>query len=627
MKLPNVIPFLLILIPLSAVTLLAWQPAENTMLSRWAKEVTPENAWQEYPRPQMVRESWTNLNGLWDYAITPAEASEPEEWTEQILVPYVLESPLSGIGKRLEEGEVIWYRKTFDATALDERMLLNFEGVDYECRVWLNGKYVGSHRGGNLPFSFEVTDQLQEGLNELILRIIDYTDNVDKYQLRGKQRRDNTGIWYTPSTGIWQTVWLEPVPNTYIERIKLTADMHGKLRVEVEPEGYMTGREKLHVSVLNDGKVITEKTVKSDVAQLWIAEPKLWSPKEPNLYDLKITLLDPRGNTLDAVESYTGFRTVGRKVDDAGNWRFTINGEYSFQHGPLDQGWWPGSFLNPPSDEAIVFEMQFLKDAGFNLIRKHKKVDPRRYYYHADRIGLLIWQDHVSGGAGPNEWPKWKRFRAELPGYEPRNERHWAPGDPLEADWPDWAHEQFMTELKTMIDMLYNNPSVIVWTTFNERWGQHRSLEIGAWVEAYDPTRLLNIASGGNFFPIGDIADEHRYPRPVFPLEVEKFDPYVKVMGEFGGHGFPIEGHLWDPNMRNWGYGGLPESLEEYQARYVETAQMLGELRKQGISAGVYTQTTDVEGELNGIMTYDREVFKMSAETLYQIHKEAGLLE
>ncbi|MBK1879766.1 glycoside hydrolase family 2 protein [Pelagicoccus mobilis] len=607
-----------------------WKPVEGTMLTEWGQTVTPENAWTEYPRPQLVRDDWTNLNGIWDVAITKDTAEKPKKWTDEILVPFALETPLSGIGKRLELDEVIWYRRDFElASAPEGRLHLNFEGVDYACRVWVNGGYAGSHVGGNLPFSFDVTELVQSGENEIVMRVVDDTDSADRYQLRGKQKRKNSGIWYSPSSGIWQTVWLEETSETYLESIKFVGDMHGGLDFEARVVGESANGAKVRVSVLEGGETVSKKTGPASGFSLKVKDAKLWSPDEPSLYDLKVELLDRKGKVTETIDSYVGFRSVGKETDADGNLRFTLNGEEIFHLGPLDQGWWPDGFLNPPSDEAIVFEMDFLKEAGFNMIRKHKKVEPRRYYYHADRLGFLVWQDHVSGGAGPNEWPIWKKLRAELPDYEPKNNRWWKPedGDNLEADWPDWAHEQCMAELKVMIDTLYNNPSVVVWTTFNERWGQHRSMKVGKWVEEYDTTRHLNIASGGNFFEVGDIADEHNYPDPSFPLALEVFDDYVKVVGEFGGHGWPVEGHLWSKKKRNWGYGGLPKTIEEYKERYVRSMEILGELKENGIAAGVYTQTTDVEGEINGILTYDRKVVKIAPEELAEIHRKAGLLD
>lgn len=605
-----------------------WQPVAGTMLTEWGARVTPENAWREaYPRPQMARPTWTNLNGLWDYQVSPKGSPQPEQWAGKILVPFALETPLSGVGQRLTADQALWYRRSFFYSPVDQRALLHFEGVDYAAQVWLNGQYLGDHRGGNLPFSFDATHAIQKGDNTLLLRVIDETDAFDRYQLRGKQRHDNSGIWYTPSSGIWQTVWIESVPSTYLDDIRFTADMHGVFKLRALIGGPDQPGLALRVQLSDNGRGVAQATASGHELSLTLDTPQLWSPKNPHLYQLSVELLDADHQILDTIESYAGFRSTGKAQDADGHWRFTLNGEPIFHLGPLDQGWWPDGFLNPPADEAIAWEMQFLKDAGFNMIRKHKKVEPRRYYYHADRIGLLVWQDQVSGGAGPNEWPKWKKLRADSEGYEPRNENWWTPGHALDADWPDWAHAQYMTELKTMVDTLHNHPSVVVWTAFNERWGQHRSLEVGQWLAAYDPSRLLNLASGGNFFPIGDIADEHNYPHPAFPLENPVYDDYVKVMGEFGGHGWRVRGHQWDPDMNNWGYGGLPETIEEYTQRYRESMRLLGELKQKGIAAGVYTQTTDVEGEINGLLTYDRKVAKVPASELRQIHQEHGLAQ
>ena len=604
-----------------------WQPVGNKIKTRWAEKVTPENVWKEYPRPQMVRPEWKSLNGLWEYAITLNNAEKPEKWGKNILVPFALETPLSGVERRIESNEVIWYKRTFEFTPKDnERQLLNFEGVDYKCMVWVNGKLAGSHIGGNLPFSFDVTNLVKAGSNEVKLRVIDGTDDFDLYQLRGKQKRNNNGIWYTPSSGIWAPVWIESVPHTYIKSLKILADMYGQLSAEALVGGASI-KTQLRVTVLDNGKVVTKKQGTNNNLLLSVKNAKLWSPSSPFLYDLEIELLGVDGSVIDKVTSYAGFRSVGKECDENGNWQFTLNGKKIFHLGPLDQGWWPESFLLPPSDEAIVWEMDFLKKAGFNMIRKHKKAEIRRYYYHADRMGFVIWQDQTSGGSGGSEWPKWKRLYMEREDYVQEKPQHWNNGDELDADWPDWAHKQYMKELKTMIDVLYNHPSVVVWTTFNERWGQHRSLEVGNWVKSYDPSRLLNIASGGNFFEVGDIADEHKYPNPDFPLDIPLYNDYIKVVGEFGGHGWAVEGHIWDTTKNNWGYGGLPKSLEEYIERYEKSAEVLGDLKKKGVSAGVYTQTTDVEGEINGLITYDREVMKISPERLYEIHKSAGLLD
>jgi hypothetical protein len=573
------------------------KPFISELITKWGADVTPDNAWTEYPRPQLQRENWQNLNGPWDYAITPVEqTSKPEKWHGQILVPYCLESKLGGVQRLLDPSEALWYRRTFKAEQNDKRTLLNFEAVDYRCEVFVNGQSVGKHQGGNTPFSFDITQAVKDGENELVVRV---EDETEEFQLRGKQTLNPRGIWYTQVSGIWQTVWLEQVPEIYIEDLKITTDAaSGTITVKPVVETN-TGFEV----VVKDGTEIVARGQDSDQIELKIENAKLWSPDSPFLYDLEITVLNAAG-PMDRIKSYTGIRDIGKTRGPDGRWRFTLNGKPIFHWGPLDQGWWPDGLLTPPSDEAMQFEIGWLKEAGFNMIRKHIKVEPRRYYYHCDQLGMMVWQDQPSGGPKP----PWTRL---------------AP-NPQDATWPDKQHTQFMTELGWMIDELENHPCIVCWVPFNEAWGQHRTVEVGKWVQQRDPTRLVNIASGGNFWPVGDIVDAHAYPHPRFPFQQNingRFDPYIKVMGEFGGHGYPVRDHLWDADRRNWGYGGLPQNKEEYKERYVTSLKMLNELRGQGISAGVYTQTTDVEGEINGLMTYDRKVIKIPAKELAELHR------
>ncbi|WP_419195129.1 sulfatase-like hydrolase/transferase [Novipirellula herctigrandis] len=574
------------------------KPFSSELITKWGESVTSQNAWTEYPRPQLQRKNWLNLNGKWDYAITSIDQEEhPTQWAGQILVPYCLESKLGGVERSLDEKETLWYHRRFDVEQTgDERQLLNFEAVDYRCEVFVNAKSVGTHQGGNNPFSFDITDSVKVGENELVVRVEDATE---AFQLRGKQTLEPRGIWYTQVSGIWQTVWLEQVSNSYIQDLFITTDASaGTIRVQPVIEG----NGSIRVVVKDDEQVVAKVTA-SDTVELKIPNAKLWSPSSPHLYKIEVTLIDQQGKAVDVVESYTGIRTVGKIQDADGHWRFTLNGEVLFHFGPLDQGWWPDGLLTPPSDEAMLFDIEWLKEAGFNMIRKHIKVEPRRYYYHCDRLGMMVWQDQVSGGPKP----KWTRLVE----------------NPVDADWPDAEHQQFMDEFEAMISTLKNYPSIVVWTPFNEAWGQHRTIEVGKWTSKRDPSRLVNVASGGNFWPIGDIVDAHKYPDPGFPFDQDsngRFDDYIKVVGEFGGHGYPVKGHLWDSDRRNWGYGGLPKDEAEYKSRYVKSIELLDTLRSQGIAAGVYTQTTDVEGEINGLMTYDRKVIKIPADQLAQLH-------
>ncbi len=574
-------------------------PFKSALITPWGEQVTPQNAWTEYPRPQMARRQWQNLNGQWDYAVTPiAQKTVPATWDGKILVPFSLESKLGGVERLLDASEALWYRRTFRmAPAAGKRTLLNFEAVDYRCEVFVNGASVGIHRGGHTPFAFDVTRAMKPGDNELIVRVEDETEG---WQLRGKQVRNARGIWYTQVSGIWQTVWLEQVGAAYVADLSILTDAaSGTVMVQSKVVGELPGAT-LALVVKDGDRTVAKASGRGDITAT-VKAPKLWSPASPHLYALEITLRDARGKVVDEVESYAGIRTVGKVRDKDGHWRFTLNGQVIFHWGPLDQGWWPDGLLTPPSDAGMRADIEFLKAAGFNMIRKHIKVEPRRYYYHCDRLGMMVWQDHVSGGKGP----EWTRLQP----------------NPKDAVWPDDQHAQFMLELDRMIDTLENHPSIVVWVPFNEAWGQHRTMEVGAWVVRRDPARLVNIASGGNFWPVGDVVDDHKYPHPGFAFNPPRDADFIMVMGEFGGHGYPVAGHLWDANRRNWGYGGLPQNEAEYRERYTTSIRMLDELRKQGIAAGVYTQTTDVEGEINGLVTYDRRVQKMSPADLAAIAK------
>lgn len=591
-----------------------WKPVENSMLTTWGEQLDPDEVWQEYPRPQLERETWKNLNGLWKYAVTPKDAGKPSEWTGDILVPFAIEAPLSGVGHRLQPDEALWYTRSFELMKMPEgRLLLNFEAVDYASEVWVNGKAVGKHIGGSLPFTFDVTNVAKSGANELLVKVLDATDEQGTFQLRGKQTQDlDRRIFYTPVSGIWQTVWLELVPENYIRNLKIDTDLAGKITIAPD----LVGSGSLRSTAYFGGRKVA-----AGGNTLAIPSPKLWSPSSPSLYNLKIELLGPDGQVMDTVKSYTGIRKVGKVKDKDGNWRMILNGEVIFHYGPLDQGWWPDGLLTPPSENAMLSDMKYLKEAGFNTIRKHIKIEPRRYYYHCDRMGFLVWQDHLSGGKSQKnqEWPKWRRLRDEKDFKLPADDKI-----PRDGKWPKWAHEQSMAELKGMIDTLRNHPSIVLWTVFNERWGQHETMKFGKWITEYDPSRTINIGSGGNFFPVGDVADEHRYPAPGFMMDFPVFKDYVKVVSEFGGHGWKVKGHLWSRTKKSWGYGGAPENMDEYFQRYAKSARILAKLEKEGLAAGIYTQTSDVEGEINGLMTYDRRVIKIPAARLKTLHEELG---
>lgn len=593
----------------------AWQPVPEKMLTSWGAQVTPENAWREYPRPAFVRANWGNLNGLWKYAITSADATAlPLAWNGEILVPFALESALSGVGKTLRVDEALWYRREFTAKPVaGKRTLLNFEAVDYQATVWVNDRPVGIHTGGNLPFSFDITSALRKGKNTLTVRVVDATDLAGRYQLHGKQVAQPHGSWYTPVSGIWQTVWLEQVPESYLAAARITPKINGEVIVELQPAALSASAPAVKIEASLHGSRVANIGGKGTRFVIQISEPQLWSPESPTLYDLTITYGD------DIVQTYVGLRETAIAKDTAGHLRFTLNGRESFHFGVLDQGWWPDGLLTSPSEIAMRSDLKFLKAAGFNTVRKHIKIEPRRFYTDCDRMGFLVWQDQVSSGVSSggkkrekgDSSPDWMRL---------------ASGG-ADAEWPDFAHQQYMTELKGMIDHLYNHPSIVQWVVFNEAWGQHRTVDVANWAVAYDPTRQVNAATGGNFFPAGHIVDNHHYPEPEFPFlfgEGGRFDGLVKVIGEFGGYGFPVEGHRWGLRVRNWGAHKLPRDKADWIEHYKTSINMLAELRTRGIAAGIYCQTSDVEAGINGFLTYDRKVQKVSPEQLAAIHREAG---
>ncbi|MEZ6038367.1 MAG: glycoside hydrolase family 2 TIM barrel-domain containing protein [Planctomycetota bacterium] len=572
------------------------QPFVSQLTTPWGDVVTEQNAWREYPRPQLVRARWQNLNGEWDHAIVDRAAPRPSAWHGAILVPFCVESKLSGVQKLLHDDQALWYHRVLPAAvrgAADERTLLHFEACDYRTEVFVGETKVGEHVGGNTPFSFDITDALAgiDGTAHLYVRVEDATGG---WQLRGKQTHRPEGIWYTAVSGIWGTVWCEQVPLRHVERLKIATKVDGTVTLQVS--GSAVAVKGTAVAKL-DGVEVARADGAGTIT-LRIPSPQLWSPDSPTLYDLELQI------GADTLRSYCGIREVGREKDAAGHWRLTLNGQPIFHWGPLDQGWWPDGLLTPPSDAAMCWDVDFLKAAGFNMIRKHIKVEPRRFYAHCDRVGMMLWQDQPSGGRGP----RWT---------------HLAP-NPSDAEWPEAAHAQYMAELEAMITTLESHPCIVTWVPFNEAWGQHKTVEVGQWLAQRDPSRLVNVASGGNFWPVGDLCDQHAYPHPDFPFHQNdngRFDPFALVVGEFGGHGFAVPGHLWKDTNRNWGYGGLPKDHGEYVGRYRESLQRLAALKQRGITGAVYTQTTDVEGEINGLVTYDRRQVKIPAATLRELAK------
>jgi Beta-galactosidase/beta-glucuronidase len=579
-----------------------YAPAGDSLKTHWVAEVTPENVWKEYPRPQMYRLYWENLNGLWDYAIRPKGENNIGEFDGKILVPFCVESSLSGVQKYVGKDNELWYQREFDyALYGKEHLLLHFGAVDWECDVWVNDIKVGSHTGGYTPFTFDITQAVKKKGNVLKVRVWDPTDQGE--QPCGKQHVKPHGIWYTPVTGIWQTVWLEVVANeTYIEDLKIIPDIDNQT-VTVIPEIVNASRDiKVKVEVyaknargrnkiVSKGRSINGETV--EVAMP--VDAILWSPDNPFLYGVDVSVY--KGNKLvDYVISYFAMRKFSTAKDENGIVRLMLNNEPIFMFGPLDQGWWCDGLYTAPCDEALAYDIQKTKDFGYNMIRKHVKVEPARWYYHCDKLGIIVWQDMPSGGRGPG-WVTDRYFDGSLSCRTPESEA------------------TYKKEWKEIIDYLYSVPSIGVWVPFNESWGQFKTPEIVEWTKSYDPSRLVNPASGGNHYPVGDILDIHNYPDP----EMYFYDASrVNVLGEYGGIGRKIEGHTWVPSQ-GWGYVEY-DTEEKVTDTYVEYANKLLNLIPRGFSAAVYTQTTDCEVELNGLMTYDREVVKLNEERIREIN-------
>ena len=560
----------------------AWKPVEGRIMTRWAAEVTPDAVLPEYPRPQMVREKWLSLNGLWDYAITAKDAARPEAWDGKILVPFAVESALSGVGKPVGAEKALWYRRTV-AVPKDwrgGRVLLHFGAVDWESTVWVNGREAGTHRGGYDPFVYDITEALERGTRqELVLRVNDPTDEANSPIARGKQVMKPHGIFYTAVTGIWQSVWLEPVPATRIAVLKITPDIDRRtLTVDPAVAGAGAGATLSVTAGLKGVTVASVETRGIAPAVLEIPGPELWSPDDPVLYDIK-AVLKRDGRVLDEVSSYAGMRKISLGTDERGFLRLCLNNAPLFQIGPLDQGWWPDGLYTAPTDAALRYDIETIKALGMNMLRKHVKVEPDRLYYWCDKLGLLVWQDMPSA-----------LFKRD--GHTP---------EALAA-----RDAQFEGEWKAVMDALANHPSIVMWVPFNEGWGQYDTERLAAWTKRHDPTRLVNNASGWTDKGVGDVSDIHSYPGPAMPpVEEER----AAVLGEFGGLGLPLIGHLWQPEG-NWGYRNF-DDIRTYEARYAELIKNLYPLVDKGLAAAVYTQTSDCEVEVNGLMTYDREVVKL----------------
>ncbi|NSW52261.1 MAG: hypothetical protein HPY85_07145 [Anaerolineae bacterium] len=567
----------------------------------------------DYPRPQMIRQDWLNLNGNWEYAIHPIDAPQPETYQGTILVPYPVESALSGVQHALLPQEQLWYHRSFTVPAdwHDKRVYLHFGAVDFECTVWVNGEPVGSHRGGYLPFTLEITNTLQPLDNEIVVAVSDPTDTG--LQERGKQVLKPRGIWYTAISGIWQTVWLEAVNATYIESIQVTPDVDAQqVLVAVHLPTKADGQGlSLEITVRSGDTVAAQVTASPlEAINIQIPQPVLWHPDRPHLYHLDITLMD--GPTeVDRIQSYFAMRQFGLAPDTQGHLRFTINDEPLFLFGPLDQGYFPDGLYTPPSEQAMLFDIAYTKAIGCNMIRKHVKVEPARWYYHCDRLGLVVWQDMPNGGLADTPLQATLSMMLGWGRSDRKGLKRFGRSDP--------DHRAFYRQqLQEMIDHLRHFACIAVWVPFNESWGQFHARQTAEWVQAYDPTRLVDHASGWFDQGGGDWASRHVYVRklPAPPRHENR----AFTLSEFGGYSQQIDGHLWKVDEK-FGYRFYPDS-ESLTTAYVDLLeQQLLPLIPRGLAAAIYTQTTDVEIEVNGYLTYDRKVEKMDRDALTTVHR------
>lgn len=575
-----------------------WKPAGDKIKTEWADKVDPQNVLPEYPRPIMERQQWLNLNGLWDYAITKKDAPLPKTFDGKILVPFAIESSLSGVGKTIKADQSLWYERKFQIPEAwkGKNVLLNFGAVDWKAEVFVNGNKIGEHTGGYTPFSFNITKNLKDGENSLAVRVWDSTGNGLP---RGKQLDKPRGIFYTSVSGIWQTVWLEPVSASHISGLKITPDLDSSsFDIKVDSDDKSATAT---IKVLDNGKVVAQTTAAANkTANIPVKNPKLWWPKSPFLYDLEITLSNKGGEQVDSVKSYAAMRKFSiAKHGRFGGVDFTLNNKKFFTFGPLDQGWWPDGLYTAPTDEALKFDIQRTKDLGFNSIRKHVKVEPARWYTHCDRLGMVVWQDMPSMFGEGNGWQPRGFFQGE------------------EITVSKKFEETYRKEWKEIMESLHSYPCIAIWVPFNEAWGQFKTKEITEWTKSMDPSRLVNSASGGNYFDCGDIVDSHDYGNPImYMFNNQK----VNVVGEYGGIGCAVDGHLWVKD-KNWGYGKM-RSQEEVTKRFVELTNRFIDMTKYGCFGAIYTQTTDVEIEVNGLFTYDRKVLKVDEEKVREVNQK-----
>ena len=573
--------------------------ALQQLTTPWGENIS-DKPWQEYPRPQFVRKSYINLNGYWEYAITKNEYF-PTAYHGKILVPFSPESPLSGVNRQLNPGEYLFYRRTFTLTKsfTKDVVLLNFGAVDCICDVFVNGKNVCHHVGGYNSFSADITSALTDGENTLVVRVQDFTDT--SYHTNGKQSTHRKGMWYTPQSGIWQTVWMESVPKQYIESVKIIPD-YDNARVEILPTCSTT--ESVTCVVMEGDKEIAKADGKEKIVVQLPDNFKSWSPDNPFLYNLKLI------TRRDEVMCYFGMRKFGY-ARFGEHLRLTLNNKPIFHNGLLDQGYWSDGLYTAPCDEALVFDIQKMKDLGFNMLRKHIKVEPMRWYYHCDRLGMLVWQDMPSGGTKQHKWMTLIVPNIGIDKIKDNNYKLFSRKSPE-------SRERFWIEYKEMLNQLFNCTSIAMWVPFNEAWGQFDANEVANWTKQFDPTRTVDHASGWHDQGGGDIKSLHVYFKPV---RIKKDKNRVLCLTEFGGYVYKDMAHSFNPD-HTYSYKTFKTQQDFNKGLKKLFEREVIRLIPKGLSASVYTQVSDVEDEVNGIYTYDRKVLKVDGEMMKDINNQ-----
>lgn len=583
-----------------------------TLTTRWAQEAMCDLPLAEYPRPQMVRDNWLCLNGMYDFAVT-ADADEwCEEYTTKIRVPFAVESCLSGVCRRVSAQEALWYRKKFTLpqSFAGKRVLLHFGAVDWDCRVYINGEKAGSHLGGYCPFTLDITQWLIPGENELVVRAYDPTD--EGWQNRGKQASKSHGFWYTSTSGIWKTVWMEAVDENYIKGYKLTPDIDRSL-LAIKTD--IAGAGELTIRVYDGENLVAEKAISADDT-VEITDAKLWSPESPFLYDFVLELKKD-GTVTDSVKGYFGMRKFSIGEYEGYN-RLFLNNEPYFQKGLLDQGYWSDGGMTPPTDEAMIYDIAKMKELGYNMLRKHIKIESDRWYYHCDRLGMLVWQDMVSGGQPLDNFyagalPNLYTVLSPVVNITKKDNCYKL----FKREKIEWR-TQFEDELFEMIDCLYNSTAICCWVPFNEAWGQFDAKRIGDAIKAYDPSRFVDHASGWYDQKGCDFKSMHKY---ILPVVLPKYDGRPIVLSEYGGYSQKLRNHVWNWE-KSFGYQmySSKESLSEAY-RKLHEKQVIPQIKK-GLCATVYTQVSDVEFEVNGILSYDREIVKLDENMIREINSK-----